>query len=255
MKTQLYFLLTGFLLTLSTWSFADEVVIEPSQQVAEAQHLPGPDKKVGWSAYCVARGGTTIISGQTREFDEDGDQVGYSTTLNVTSHSGAVAAVPIGDFEPLEQFAYKSKTGIETGRLVSVSIQLSTGNTTPTELVMQRAVENLTKAGAPLPATAGAKPGRILPMLESAKRRYGARLAKPRYDAPSGHVLILLLDCRAEKADDTFLPATPQGYTRKQRAEMAKPLAPTTDKGGTRIFATETTIAPAVLRPLINGKN
>lgn len=219
-----------------------ETEILANQQVAEARHLPARDKKSGWGAHCVARGGTVVVSDRTREYDWDGNLVGQQATLNVTSHSGAVAAVPIGDFEELEQFAYKTATGVQTGRLVSVAIQISTGNTTPAEQVMQRSVENLTKAGVPLPTATGAKPGRLLPLLDVARHRYGARLAKPRYDAPSGHVLILLLDCKPENADETYLPATPQGYTKKQRAEMAQSLKRSSDKGGTRIYATETEI-------------
>ena len=227
----------------SGWG-ADLEVLK-NQQTAEARYLPVKDVKVGWGKHCVARGGTTIVSDVTREFNWDGEQIGHSATMSLSSHSGAVAAVPIGDFEKLEEFAYKSSTGIQTGRLVSVAIQISTGNSTPAELVMQRAVENLVKAGVPLPAAVGAKPGRLLPLSDVAKKRFGARVAKTRYDADSGHVFFLLLDCKPAAADETYLPSTPQGYTRKQREEMAQKLERSEDKGGVRVFATERAIIPA----------
>ena len=226
----------------------DEEVLK-SQQEAELRHLPAKDIKTGWGGHCVARGGTTIISHVTREYDMDGYQVGGSSFVNTSSHSGTVAAVPIGDFKPLTDFRYRgtSRTGgsaVLQGKLVSVSVQISTGNGRPAEMVMQRAVENMVKSGVPLPAATGAKPGKLLSLVECAKRRYGARIVKPRYDAAAGEVLLLLLDCLVEKADETYLPATQQGLSREQRQESVGALQKSADKGHFTIRATETEIIP-----------
>lgn len=225
---------------------AEEEVL-PNQQEAEKRHLPAKDVKTGWR--CVSRGGSTIVSHVTREYDLNGNQVGGSSFFNSTSHSGTVAAVPLGDFNVLERFLYRgtSRGGSTTnlcGMLVSVKVQISTGNGSPADMVKQRAVENMTKSGVPLPAATGAKPGRLLPVLESAKRRFGARNAKPRYDAQNGFVLILLLDCSPALADDSYLPATLQGSSREQRLASAKQLQESEDKGGLRVFASETEIIP-----------
>ena len=59
---------------------------------------------------------------------------------------------------------------------------------------------NNVKTGVPLPAASGAKPGRILPLLDSAKRRFGAGTAKVRYDGQVGKVDIFLFDCQAMSA-------------------------------------------------------
>lgn len=236
--------LAAFLISACLQLTAGEHEILANQQTAETRHLPQSDKKEGWGAYCVSRGGTKIFSSVTREYNMAGDQIAGSSFFNSSSHAGTVAAVPIGDFESLEEFSYKTSSGVQTGRLISVAVQISAGNGTPAEMVMQRAVENLIKSGVPLPPASGAKPGRLLPVLDTAKKRYGARIAKVRYDAPSGHVLILLLDCKPEKADETYLPATLQGYTQKQRAEMAKALKRGTDQGGLSIHSRETEIIP-----------
>lgn len=235
--------------TAGLFVYGEEDGVLKNQQEAELKHMPPRDIKTGWGAHCVARGGTTIISNVTREYDMNGNQVGGSSFMHTSSHSGTVAAVPIGDFKPLTEFQYRgtSRSGgnaVLQGKLVSVTIQISTGNSTPTDLVMQRSVENLVKTGVPLPAASGAKPGKLLSLIESAKRRFGARLVKPRYDAAAGEVLLLLLDCMAEKADDSYLPATQQGLSREQRLSSVSTLKKSADKGHFTVIQSETEILP-----------
>ena len=221
-----------------------------NQLAAEKALGMATDVKVGWGSHCVRRGGQSFAFFATREYDMDGDLVADGWTQVSTSRSGTVAAVPIGDFTEFCEFSYKgvSRSGVGselTGKVVSVEIQISTGSNTPTEMVMQRSVENLVKTGVPLPAASGAKPGRILPLLDSAKRRFGARTAKVRYDGKVGKVDIFLFDCQAASADETFVPATPQGLSKEERMKLAKSLKPDTDKGGTTIYSSETEIIPA----------
>lgn len=241
-----------------TAAFGGEVY--RSQSAAEkALDLDG-NVKVGWGAHCIRRGGKTFTSSETREYDMAGGVVASSLVQSSSSRSGTVAAVPIGDFAEFCEFGYQgtSRSGVGsvlTGKVVSVEIQISTGANTPTEMVMQRSVENLVKTGVPLPTASGAKPGRILPVLESAKRRYGARAAKARYDGRSGKVDIFLFDCQEGLADESFVPATPQGMTRDARLRFAKSLKPDTDKGGTAVYSSETEIVPVGSRRIpFNGE-
>ena len=231
-----------------------------SQSAAEKALGLANNVKVGWGSHCIRRGGQVFASFATREYDMAGDVVANSSTQFSSSHSGTVAAVPIGGFAEFCEFTYKgvSRSGVSsvlTGKVVSVEIQISAGASTPSEMVMQRAVENLVKTGVPLPAASGAKPGRVLPVLDSAKRRYGARIAKARYDGMSGKVDIFLFDCRAETADESFMPATPQGMSKEERMKLAKSLKPDTDKGGTTFYSSETEIIPVGSRRIpFNGE-
>ena len=219
-----------------------------NQLAAEKALGMATDVKVGWGSHCVRRGGKSFAFFATREYDMDGDLVADGWTQVSTSHSGTVAAVPIGDFTEFCEFSYKgvSRSGVGsvlTGKVVSVEIQISTGANTPTEMVMQRSVENLVKTGVPLPAASGAKPGRILPLLDSAKRRFGARTAKVRYDGKVGKVDIFLFDCQAD--GDLVADGWTQGLSKEERMKLAKSLKPDTDKGGTTIYSSETEIIPA----------
>lgn len=241
-----------------TAAFGGEVY--KNQSAAEKALGLANSVKAGWGSHCIRRGGQSFSFTETREYDLDGGMVANSWTQNSTSRSGTVAAVPIGDFAEFCEFSYKGvsrggSSSVLTGKVVSVEIQISAGASTPAEMVMQRSVENLVKTGVPLPAASGAKPGRILPILDSAKRRYGARTAKVRYDGKDGKVDIFLFDCQAESADETFVPATPQGMTKEGRAKLAKSLKPDTDKGGTTIYSSETEIIPVGSRRVpFNGE-
>lgn len=222
---------------------------EPYGNQAAAEKALGlaNNVKTGWSAHFIRRGGQTYVFSETREYDLGGNLVANNWMQNSTSRSGTVAAVPVGDFAEFCGFSYNgtSRSGVGavlTGMVVSVQIQISGGASTPAEAVMQRSVENLVRTGVPLPATAGAKPGRILPILESAKRRFGARIAKPRYDAANGKVDLFLFDCQPGTADATFVPATPQGLSKDERTRIAKSLRPDTDKGGTTYIRSETEV-------------
>lgn len=245
-------------MAVATTAFGDEVY--KSQSAAEKALGLDDNVKVGWGAHCIRRGGKTITTFATREYDMEGDVVASSWVQNSSSLSGTVAAVPIGDFAEFCEFSYKGKsrggvTAVLTGKVVSVEIQISTGANTPTEMVMQRSVENLVKTGVPLPTATGAKPGRILPILDSAKRRYGARSAKARYDGNSGKVDVFLFDCQPDSADETYAPATPQGMTKAERIKHAKSLKPDTDRGGTSVYSSETEIIPVGSRRVpFNGE-
>ena len=235
-------------------------VVYDNQSAAEKKLGLVDNVKTGWGGHCIRRGGQTFSYSATREYDNNGNLVANSWTQNSISRSGTVAAVPIGDFAEACEFGYRgvSRSGastVLTGRVVSVEIQISAGAATPTEMVMQRAVENLVKSGVPLPADSGARPGRILPLLESAKRRYGARTAKVRYDGASGKVDLFLFDCLAQSADETFVPATPQGMTKEGRLKFAKSLKPDTDRGGTKYITSETVITPGGARRIPSNGN
>lgn len=234
-------------LTLAVAAYGGETYGD--QSAAEKALGLSDNVRTGWSGHFIRRGGQTITYDETREYDHYGNLVASSWSQNSTTRSGTVAAVPIGDFAEFCAFSYRgqSRNGVGTvltGKVVSVQIQISAGSSIPSEPVMQRAVENLVKTGVPLPATAGAKPGRILPILESAKRRFGARIAKARYDGKNGKVDVFLFDCQPSTADETFVPATPQGISRDERIQRAKSLKPDTDKGGTVYQSTVTEIDP-----------
>ena len=64
-------------------------------------------------------------------------------------------------------------------------------------------------------------------------------------DVKVGKVDIFLFDCQAASADETFVPATPQGLSKEERMKLAKSLKSDTDKGGTTIYSSETEIIPA----------
>lgn len=234
-------------LALAVAAFGGEVY--SNQSAAEKALRLDDNVKTGWSGHFIRRGGQTVTYAETREYDLYGNLVANSWSQNSTTRSGTVAAVPIGDFAEFCEFGYRglSRHGVGTvltGKVVSVQIQISAGSSTPSETVMQRSVENLVKTGVPLPASAGAKPGRILPILESAKRRFGARIAKVRYDGGNGKVDIFLFDCQPSDGDETFLPATPQGISREERVRRAKTLKPDADRGGTVYRSTVTEIDP-----------
>ena len=241
----------GLLMTVAACAVLTQVSsaseVYKSQQEAEKQLQLANNMKEGWTAHTIRRGGTSYFSSITREFDGSGRQVGGSWVNNVKSLSGTVAAVPIGDFKTAKDFLYRGKNRsgsntVLTGKVVSVEIQISVGASTPTEAVMQRSVENLVKVGVPLPAAAGAKPGRINSLLESAKRRFGARNAKARFDAAGGKVDLFLFDCLEEKGDVTFMPATPHGASKEERQKLAKTLEHDKDRGGTTYTTVETDI-------------
>ena len=216
-----------------------------SQSAAEEALALNAGVKTGWRSHFIRRGGETIVIDRTQSYNHAGNVVASSSTVTTSSRSGTVAAVPIGDFIPCREFTYRSSGAVATGRVVSVEIQISGGATAPSELVMQRAVENLVKTGVPLPASAGAKPGRLLSLAESAKRRYGAKIVKPRYDAAGGKVDLFLFNCLDGNADETFRPATPQGLSKEGRIKLATSLKPDTDKGGTKVFSSERTVVPS----------
>ena len=129
---------------------------------------------------------------------------------------GSIIAYPRSDFEVEKEFTYigKDKSGHMTalkGKLVSVKIILgypAGAPRLPTEMVCVKTVENLAKNGMPIPDTVG-KAGKIRPLVESAKLRYGASTAKPFCAAnPEGKIQILLTGCNEEKARENVLPAT-----------------------------------------------
>lgn len=233
-------------------AFAEEDAIRHFKDFASAQKelFSEKDIKTGWGAHTAARGGDSYFINETRTYDMEGEQIGFSSVMNSSKHSGTIAAVPIGDFEVKKIFAYtganrQGASTVMTGMVVSVTVQISTGGVkSPSEHVMQRSVENMVKSGVPLPPATGGKPGRLVPLLTAAKKRFGARLAKPRYDAKSGKVDILLRDCVGADADSSYLPATPEGLSQGQRLAIAKKLEKAADKGSVSIFATETEVIP-----------
>ena len=233
-------------------SVAAEGDVRVFKDLASAQKelFAGKDVKSGWGAHTAARGGDSYFLNETRWYGMEGEQIGHSSTMNSSKHSGTIAAVPIGDFEVKQTFAYtganrEGTSTVLTGKVVSVTVQISTGGVkSPSEHVMQRSVENMVKSGVPLPPATGGKPGRLVSLLTAAKKRFGARLAKPRYDALAGKVDIFLQDCLDGDADSSYLPATPEGLSREQRLAMAKKLEKTADKGSVSVFSTETEVIP-----------
>ena len=184
-----------FALCLTTVAEEENIRVFKDLASAKKELFAGKDVKSGWGSHTAARGGNTYFISETRWYDMEGEQVGHSSTISSSKHSGTVAAVPIGDFEVKQTFVYSGKnrdgtSTVLTGKVVSVIVQISTGGVKlPAEHVMQRSVENMVKSGVPLPPATGAKPGRLVSLLTAAKKRFGARIAKPRYDARAGKLL------------------------------------------------------------------
>ena len=140
----------------------------------------------------------------------------FTQKLNGYPKIGSIIAYPRSDFEVEKEFTYiaKDKSGhkaAQNGKLVSVKIILgypAGAPRLPTEMVCAKTVENLAKNGMPIPDTVG-KAGKIRPLVEAAKLRYGASTAKPFCAAnPEGKVQILLTGCDDGKARENVLPAT-----------------------------------------------
>ncbi len=140
----------------------------------------------------------------------------FTQKLNGFPKIGSIIAYPRSDFEVEKEFTYigKDKSGhkaVLNGKLVSVKIILgypAGALRLPTEMVCVKTVENLAKNGMPIPDTVG-KAGKIRPLVEAAKLRYGASTANPFCAAnPEGKVQILLTGCNDGKARENVLPAT-----------------------------------------------
>lgn len=236
--------LTTSLSTLLT--FADGLVYK-DEKAAEAELLPARDVKTGWST--VARGGESFFQTSYREFNEFGDITYSSSTMNSSSHGGAVLAIPVGDFSVRRKFAYKgrNKNGALKdlqGVLASVKVQVSTGGGICGDMALQKSVENMVKVGVSLSKGVGCKPLKYRSLVESAKKRFGARILRFRYCGDSSSVLLLLLDCDSRQADDSYLPATPHALTRDGRLALAKRLRANEDRSGVSFYASETEVHP-----------
>ena len=239
-----------FALCLTTVAEEENIRVFKDLASAKKELFAGKDVKSGWISHAAARGGDTYFINETRWYDMEGEQIDHSSTVNSSKHSGTVAAVPIGDFEVKHTFAYTGKnregtSAVLTGKVVSVTVQISTGGVkSPAEHVIQRSVENMVKSGVPLPPATGGKPGRLVSLLTAAKKRFGARIAKPCYDARAGKVEIFLQDCSDGDADSSYLPATREGLSLAQRLAIAKKLEKTADKGSVSVFSIETEVIP-----------
>ena len=236
-----------FVLSFSATSLFAEDVVYKDDKTAEAELLPMKDVKAGWS--CVARGGDFFASTSYKNFDGFGNTTYSSWTISSSKHSGAVLAIPVGDFVIKRKFKYKgpNRDGIKKeldGLLICVKVQVSTGSGSGGNIALQRAVENMVKTGVSLSKGVGCKPMKYRALTESAKKRFGARLLRFRYCGNSSSILLLLLDCDFLQADDSFMPATPQALTRDGRLALAKKLRPNEDKGGLTIFSSETEVHP-----------
>ena len=240
----------------------EPVVVEfKSKADVEKKLFSAKDVTKGWGAHQVSRGGTTMSLYTERTYDMEGDVVGTYFSKSVSSHSGSVIAVPIGDFELKRYFQYEgvdreNHKRMLNGVIVAVQIQISAGNGSPADMVMQRSVENLVKSGAALAPSVGAKSGRTMPLKESAKRRFGARTVKERYNATAGEVVFILYDCDSAFADDTYFPSTRAGLSKDQRKAEAVKLSKSEDKSHFTVFSTEKEIIPVGSRHVpFNGED
>lgn len=218
-------------------------------KAAEAAEYQMDDVKIGWAEHAVARGGRTFVTDSFREYDMSGNVINSRFGQTSKSLSGAIVAVPIGDFVEEKTYEYYGlgRNGVLKklqGKLISVELQVSCGAKTPSNTAMQRTIENLVKSGIALPKSVSKKPCHIRSLIESVKERFGSTHATPRYAAHEGKIYFLLRDCDATLADETFLPATPKGLTKEGRKKLAKALERSEDKGGDVFITTETQIHP-----------
>lgn len=229
-------------MVVASMALADDVKYKDVKS-AEAALLPGKDVKAGWSS--VARGGEATFWSSYKTFDDNGDVLSSSWSFGSSKHGGAVLAIPVGDFDVKSQFQYRGadKNGVTkdlTGLLAEVKVQVSTGGGDANQMACQKAVENMVKVGVSLSKGVGCKHMRYRPLTETAKKRFGARLARVRYCGDQSQVKLLLLDCDKEQADESFLPATPHALTRDGRLALAKKLKPNDDKDFTIMGSMET---------------
>lgn len=227
-------------------SFADGIAYK-DEKAAEAELLPARDVKTGWNT--VARGGESFFQTSYREFNEFGDITYSSSTVNSSSHGGAVLAIPVGDFSVRRKFSYRgrNKNGALKdleGVLASVKVQVSTGGNSCGDMALQKSVENMVKVGVSLSKGVGCKPLKYRSLVESTKKRFGARILRFRYCGDTSSVLLLLLDCDTKQSDDSYLPATPHALTRDGRLALAEKLRANEDRGGVSFYASETEAHP-----------
>jgi len=212
---------------------------------AEKRIFPCKDVTSGWSMHQISRGGTTIVSMSTSEYNMDGDEVWFNNTYNYSSLSGTLVAVPIGDFKVESSFLYCKPGSMSTltGLVVSVEVQLSAGAKHPTEQAMQKAVKDMVCTGMALSSANGGKPMRIAALKKTVCRRFGGKNPRPHYNAKDGKVYLLVEDCQLSKGDPTFVPATPEGASRKEREKLVK-LHRDNDRGGVTYIGLRTEIHP-----------
>lgn len=219
---------------------------------AEKAFFPGNDREVGWGEHQIARGGKELIVDERGARGPFGLPGWYNTTVTTVNRAGTVVAVPVGDFQVHAYFEYSAPGAAAsclTGAVVWVEVQISSGASTPTEMVMHNAVKNLTVSGMALPQANGGKPMRIMALRKSAGRRFGGKNPRAHFDAPSGRVYLVLEDCRAANADPTYVPATPEGLSARDRQKLVT-LRKDEDKGGLTLCHALTDIHPVARPPL-----
>ena len=129
---------------------------------------------------------------------------------------------PIGDFCIENVFTYDNggdHGGVarRVGLAVSVRVRLSylEGENPPTDQQCMGRVSDLATSGGEI-LDESFRQNRILPLRESAKRRFGASSVKNcLYDAREGKVVVFLENCVAEKVNNAYCPSTPSSSTPK----------------------------------------
>ena len=131
-------------------------------------------------------------------------------------------ANPIGDFSIENVFTYDTAGdyggGVrKIGLAVSVRVRLSylEGENPPTERQCMGRVSDLATSGGEI-LDESCRLNRILPLRESAKRRFGASSVKNCiYDANGGKVVVFLENCMAARVNNAYCPSTLTSSTPK----------------------------------------
>lgn len=219
---------------------ADEAVFA-NLKTAEQALFSMPESSDEWSRYSVSRSADVWFSSSRREFDMDGNVISSSNFLGTSHHAGTLMALPVGDFVEEGEFYYggsgeRAKT---KGMIVSVKVQLSNGNGSISSSAAKRVVENLITSGMTLPKSIMKKPCPIMSLKAALKARFGAKNVKAKQCSNKGKIYFMLVDCNDNRADSTYLPATPKGASKSERIAFAEKLKAGRDNGGLYILGFE----------------
>ncbi len=172
-----------------------------------------------WNEHSISRGKTTSLVDERVFYDSDRNVVGRDFEMYSSNTAGTILAFPVGDFEEVFRFNYRQGNSVKDGIVVAVKVQISIPSSSGSagDEALQRTVENMVKSGFSLSPAVGAKPCRLLPLKKTVVKRFGASSVEPVYDVEHGRILFVVGGLDPKKADETYIPATPQGIGASER--------------------------------------
>ena len=179
------------------------------KQSVQRHFAPRNNARSSWSSMMTFRGTTTKTLTERSRTVWRNEYTGWTETesvwdINVITKCGTVIALPISGWNIKREFTYYGSFYKRMqGCLVTVKVKICAPNATkpPNERQCRQTVKNLAETGMSIPRSAG-KSGRLQPLKDLARRRFGAADVMVVYDnCENNELQFILFNCRAEKAN------------------------------------------------------